>query len=231
MEEKGSLFIVATPIGNLADMTFRAVEILKKADTIVCEDTRTTKRLLDHYGIETETISFYRKSSGRGAMKPVPRVAEIIAGISSGKDAAFVSDAGTPGISDPGNRLVEAAAAEGIAVIPIPGASSLTALASVSGIDLQKFLFLGFPPHKKGRETFFKEIAGSECPVIYLESPHRLIRNLELLKSLAPEKRIILGRELTKLFEEIVRGEVGTVLDYFLENNDKVKGEIAVIAY
>jgi len=227
----GILYIVATPIGNLGDITFRAVETLKKADLIVCEDTRTTKRLLDQYGISTPTISFYKKVFGGGGVKPQPKTEEIIRELKSGKNVAFVSDAGTPGISDPGNQLVESAIAENICAIPVPGASSITSLISVSGIDMQKFVFMGFPPHKKGRETFFKEVVALSYPAIYLESPHRLVKNLELLKSLAPEKNVVLGRELTKMFEEIVRGDVDCVLNYFLENSDKVKGEIVIIVY
>lgn len=225
----GILYIVATPIGNLEDITFRSVRALKEADLIFCEDTRVTKKLLDHYKITAETRSFY----GRGSKtrKPEPNLEYIISELKSGKNIAFVTDAGTPGISDPGNRLVAKAVEEGIAVIPIPGVSALTTLASISGIDLSKFVFLGFPPHKKGRETYFKEITILKYPVIYYESPHRLIKNLELLKNLSPDKNVILGRELTKMFEEVVRGTVFEVLDYFLDNKDKVRGEIVVIVY
>lgn len=229
----GTLYIVATPIGNLGDITYRAVETLKKADLVVCEDTRVTKKLLDKYGINTSInssiLSFYGR--GSGGRKPMPRTEQVIVELKSGKNAAFVTDAGTPGISDPGNQLVSAALQNGICVIPIPGVSSLTALASVAGIDLGRFVFFGFPPHKKGRETFFKEVAAFVFPVVYFESPHRLVKNLELLKALAPEKNIILGRELTKMFEEIVRGNVSEVLEYFQKNPKKVKGEIAVIVF
>ncbi|OGI29275.1 MAG: 16S rRNA (cytidine(1402)-2'-O)-methyltransferase [Candidatus Moranbacteria bacterium RIFOXYA12_FULL_44_15] len=226
----GTLYIVATPIGNLSDITFRAVEVLKQADLVVCEDTRVSRRLLNHYEINTSLASFYKSGHG-GSVKPVPKVDYIVEELKSGKNIAFITDAGTPGISDPGNLLVEAAVREGICVIPIPGASALTALASVSGIDLAQFVFLGFPPHKKGRETFFKKLIAHDMPVIYYESPHRLIKNLELLKTLAPKKNIILGRELTKMFEEIVRGTVGEVLEYFNSNPGKIKGEIAIIVY
>jgi 16S rRNA (cytidine1402-2'-O)-methyltransferase len=229
----GILYIVATPIGNLGDITYRAVETLQKVDLIVCEDTRTTKRLLDNYRINSVIKSFYGR--GTDARKPIPKTDFFVEELKSGKDLAFVTDAGTPGISDPGNQLVEAAVKNGIAVIPIPGASSLTTLISVAGIDLTHFVLLGFPPHKKGRETFFKNavrvIGEFGAPAIYFESPHRLIKNLELLKTLAPEKNIILGRELTKLFEEIVRGNVSETLEYFGNNPGKVKGEIVVIAY
>ncbi|HPN96637.1 MAG TPA: 16S rRNA (cytidine(1402)-2'-O)-methyltransferase [Candidatus Moranbacteria bacterium] len=226
----GILYIVATPIGNLEDITFRAVRTMKEVDLIVCEDTRVTKKILDHYVIAQETRSFYN-ISGKGNRKPEPRLDYVISELKNGKSVAFVTDAGTPGISDPGNRLVEKAIENGITVIPIPGASALTTLASVSGIDLSGFVFLGFPPHKKGRETFFKRVMAFECPVIYYESPHRLVKNLELLKSLSPEKNIILGRELTKMFEEIIRGKAEEVLRYFEENKDKVKGEIAIIIH
>jgi 16S rRNA (cytidine1402-2'-O)-methyltransferase len=227
----GILYIVATPIGNLEDITFRAVKTFTEVDLVVCEDTRVTKRILDHYFIKTKIIPFYKFQRKNGARKPDPNFETIIRDILEGRSIAFVTDAGTPGISDPGNRLVSKAVESGIAVIPIPGASALTTLASISGIDLSRFMFLGFPPHKKGRETFFKEVAIFQCPVIYYESPHRLIKNLELLMSLAPDKNIILGRELTKMFEEVVRGTVSEVLDYFKDNKDKARGEIVVIVY
>jgi len=226
----GILYIVATPIGNLEDITMRAVRTLKEADLIFCEDTRTTKKLLDHYKIVAETRSFY-KSGKRGDRKPEPNFDYVLEELKNGKNIAFVTDAGTPGISDPGNRLVSKIVENGIAVIPIPGASALTTLASISGIDLTKFVFLGFPPHKKGRETFFKEVAILKYPVIYYESPHRLIKNLELMQKLDIQKNIILGRELTKMFGEVVRGSVSEVLDYFEDNKDKARGEIAVIIF
>lgn len=227
--DTGTLYIVATPIGNLEDITYRAVKILKEVDLIFCEDTRVTKKLLDHYKIAAETRSFYGR--GTGARKPEPKFEYVLSELESGKNVAFVTDAGTPGISDPGNRLVEKAIEKNICVISVPGASALTTLASVSGIDLSNFVFLGFPPHKKGRETFFKEVVVSKYPVIYYESPHRLIKNLELLQSLSSEKNVILGRELTKMFEEIVRGNIEEVLGYFEENKDKVRGEIVIIVY
>jgi len=226
----GTLYIVATPIGNLEDITYRAVRVLKEVDLIFCEDTRVTKKLLDRYEIKAETRSFYK--SGRSkTTKPEPNYEYIISELVAGRNIAFVTDAGTPGISDPGNQLVEKTIENNIPVIPVPGASALTTLASVSGIDLTRFVFLGFPPHKKGRETYFKELIEFKYPVMYYESPYRLIKNLELLQSLAPDKKIILGRELTKMFEEIVRGKVEEVLKYFSENEDKVRGEFVIIVY
>lgn len=229
--DKNALYIVATPIGNLADMTFRAVEVLKKVDLIVCEDTRNSRKLLDHYEIKTPTMSFYQNIRKGGATKPVPKLDLIIHELKNGKNVALITDAGTPGISDPGNQLVASAVENDIVIVPIPGASTISAMISVAGIDLTQFVFLGFPPHKKGRETFFKKVVAFEIPVIYFESPHRVIKNLELLKSLSSEKKIILGRELTKMFEEIVRGNAQEVLEYFENNQDKIRGEFVVIIY
>lgn len=220
----GILYIVATPIGNLEDITLRALRILKEADFIACEDTRVARKLLSHYSIMTSMVSYFQHSK-------LSRAAEIIDRIRAGENAALITDAGTPGISDPGNKLVEEAIKNEIQVVAIPGPSALAALIGVAGIDLQKFTFLGFPPHKKGRETFFKKVAAADLPIIYYESPHRVIKNLELLGNLAPEKQIILGRELTKMFEEIVRGNTQEVLKYFQENEGKVKGEFVLIIH
>ena len=225
---KGILYIIATPIGNLEDITLRALRVLKEVDAVLCEDTRVTSKLLAKYEIKKPLISFHHHTKNDKSEKILDEILE-------GKDLALVTDAGTPGVSDPGNILVEMAVESGIQVVPIPGASALSALVSVAGIDMQKFVFLGFPPHKKGRETFFKEVAVSKYPVMYYESPHRVLKNLELLQSLCPEpspgKRVILGREISKLFEEIVRGDVSEILEYFKNNPGKVKGEFVIIAY
>jgi len=220
----GILYIVATPIGNLGDMTFRAIETLKNADLVACEDTRQTVILLNHYRIKKTLISYFQHSK-------ISKIEKLISELKDGKKIALVTDAGTPGISDPGNKLVYEAVKNNIKVVPIPGAAALTALASVSGIDLSRFIFLGFPPHKKGRETFFKEISALKYPAIYYESPYRVIKNLELLEKFAPNKNIILGRELTKMFEEIVRGTTEEVLKYFMDNPSKIKGEFVIIIY
>lgn len=224
METLGTLFIVATPIGNLGDITLRALETLKGVDAVLSEDTRVTGKLLMHFEIKKSLISCHEHTDER-------KLADIVARLVAGESFAFVSDAGTPGLSDPGNKLVSLAVAAGVVVVPIPGVSALAALVSVAGIDMREFMFLGFPPHKKGRETFFKQVAASEMPVMYYESVHRVVKNLELLASLAPEKQIIIGRELTKMFEEIRRGTVGEILAYYQENASKVKGEFVVIAY
>jgi len=233
--DNGTLYIVATPIGNLEDITLRALRILKEVDLVACEDTRVTSKLLSHYSISKPLVSLHQHS-GKGQFE------KIISELKNGKNVAYASDAGTPGVSDPGNKLVETATLEEIPVVPIPGASALTALVSVAGIDMQSFVFLGFPPHKKGRETFFKKIAAEELPVVYYDSPHRVIKNLELLEKIAVEtprrgvstrgeKQIIIGRELTKMFEEIVRGSIQDATKYFELHPEKMKGEFAVIVY
>lgn len=219
--EKGILYIVATPIGNLGDITLRALETLKSVDLIVCEDTRVTKRLLDRYKIITHTLSYHQHTKNK-------RTEEIINRLKNGENVALVTDAGTPGVSDPGNILVKEAIENELMVSPIPGATALSALISVAGIDMQKFVFLGFPPHKKGRQTFFNEALGFNLPVVYYESPHRFIKNMELLRELGIEKNIIVGRELTKIFEEIIRGNVNEIIEYF-SRKERIKGELVVI--
>ena len=224
MQQPGTLFSVATPIGNLSDITLRALETLKSVDAVLCEDTRVSGNLLKHFGIQKPTLSCHEHTDER-------KLAQIIARLQQGESFAFVSDAGTPGLSDPGNRLVELAIGAGVSVIPIPGVSALGAIVSVAGIDMREFLFKGFPPHKKGRQTFFTALAASEVPIVYYESPHRVLKNLDLLATLAPDMRVVLGRELTKMFEEIIRGNVGEALAYFTAHPEKVKGEFTIIAY
>jgi 16S rRNA (cytidine1402-2'-O)-methyltransferase len=219
-----TLFIVATPIGNLGDITLRALETLKTVDLILCEDTRVTKKLLFHYEITKSLSSFHEHSDARKRECLIER-------LEKGENMALVTDAGTPGLSDPGNVLVEDALKANIKVVPIPGVSALTALVSVAGIDMREFVFLGFPPHKKGRQTFFRGVGESIMPAMYYESPHRVLKNLDLLLELAPDKHIILGRELTKMFEEIVRGTIEEVKMYFDTNPGKVKGEFSIIVY
>lgn len=218
----GTLYVVTTPIGNLEDITLRALRILKEVDRIACEDTRVTKKLLFHYGIQ-KPLLVYHQHSGRLAYD------RILTIIEQGEDVAIVTDAGTPGISDPGNELVGRALAEGFSVVPIPGVTALTTLASVSGIDMQQFLFLGFPPHKKGRKTFFDRVAISEVPVVYYDSSHRVVKNLLLLQEKQSNGEVVVGRELTKKFEEIVRGDIAEVSAYFSDHPEKVKGEFTVI--
>lgn len=220
----GTLYIVATPIGNLGDITLRALETLKIADAILCEDTRVTSKLLAHYAIKKPLVSCHEHTDER-------KLLQIIERLQKGESFAFVSDAGTPGLSDPGNRLVELALAAEVSVVPIPGVSALATIVSVAGINMQEFVFRGFPPHKKGRETFFKAVAGSDVPVIYYESPHRVMKNLELLKKFAPNMNVIIGRELTKMFEEVIRGGIADAIIYFTKHPEKVKGEFVIIVY
>jgi len=220
----GTLYIVATPIGNLGDMTLRAIETLQAVDVVLSEDTRVTGNLLRHFEIKKPLVSFHEHTEEEKASKLIERMR-------AGENMALVTDAGTPGISDPGNVLVALAARSEIKIVPIPGASAVGAIVSVAGIDMREFLFLGFPPHKKGRQTFFQKVAESEWPVIYYESPHRVIKNLELLMELAPQKNLVLGRELTKIFEEVVRGSVGEVKVYLESKPGKMKGEFTIVAY
>ncbi len=222
---EGTLFVVATPIGNLEDITLRALRVLREADLIVCEDTRVVKKLLFKYEIEGQALLAISQHA------PEEKVQRIMAALNEGKNVALVSDAGTPGLSDPGNEIVAEAAKLGFLVSPIPGASALAAIVSVAGINLQEFLFKGFPPHKKGRQTYFTQVAQSTIPVIYYDSPHRVLKNLELLQELNSEKKVIIGRELTKMFEEIMRGSTEEVLKYFHSHPEKVKGEFVVVVY
>lgn len=224
MNNLGILYIVATPIGNLGDMTLRALETLQTVDTVLSEDTRVTGHLLRHFEIRKPLVSFHEHTDQDKAGK-------LIARMQAGENMALVTDAGTPGISDPGNVLVALAADAGVRVVPIPGANALGAIVSVAGIDMREFMFLGFPPHKKGRQTFFQKVADSVLPVIYYESPHRVIKNLELLAELAPNKKLVLGRELTKMFEEVVRGTVGEVKTYLESKAGKMKGEFVIVVY
>ena len=224
MNKFGTLYIVATPIGNLEDITLRAISTLKQVSIIACEDTRVTKKLLLHYNIQKPLVSYHQHSR-------MQKVEYLLQELKKGKNIALVTDAGTPGISDPGNKLVSEVIKENINIVPIPGPSALGTLISIAGIDLQKFSFFGFPPHKKGRQTFFKEVVSQKYPVIYYDSSHRIQKNLELLESLQKDTQLIVGRELTKIFEEVIRGTVSEVLEYLRQDAVKQKGEFVVIVY
>lgn len=244
-----TLYIVATPIGNLEDITSRALRILKEVDLILCEDTRVTKKLLDRYGIRTSTLSYHQHSKlqkidyilelfKKG--KPSTR-ANLGVGlvphrnkVSGAGNLALVSDAGTPGISDPGNKLISEIVekVETVEIVPIPGASAVTAAASISGFPMDKFLFLGFPPTKRKRKKFFDEVVNSKYPVIFYESPYRIIKTLnELRNTMNNEQRtmnnIVVCRELTKKFETIYRGKIDEVVEKI--EKDKIKGEFVII--
>lgn len=217
-----NLYLVATPIGNLADITLRAKNILAEVDFILAEDTRVTKKLLDHYGIPTKTLTWHQHSSEHDWQK-------IKSLLESGSDIALVTDAGTPGVSDPGGQLVAKVTQElaEVKIIPIPGASSLTAIMSVAGVALDDFLFLGFLPHKKGRQTLLAEIKESKRPVIFFESVHRILKALESLSDC--EKKLIIGRELTKTFETIYRGQAKDILEILQKDKSQLKGEFVII--
>jgi len=219
-------YVVATPIGNLGDITFRAVETLKSVDLILCEDTRDTKRLLDKYAINTKTMSYHAQSK-------FSKIETILEMLKEGKNLALVSDAGTPGISDPGAMLVskikESFDSTEVQVIPIPGASAVIAALSASGLPTHEFTFLGFLPHKKGRETLFKEIAVTERTVVFYESPHRILKTLESLMKFCPNKKVCIARELTKIYEEFKTGTAEEVLEYLTKTPEKQKGEFTVL--
>src|SRR3989338_1160655 len=202
-----TLSIIATPIGNLEDITLRALKALATADIILCEDTRVTKKLLDRHGIKKQTLSHHAHSK-------LSRVWEIVDYLKKGRNLALVSDAGTPGISDPGSELVKKIRQEleneirtgKVKIETIPGPSALTSALSVAGVPCADFTFLGFLPHKKGRETLFKEIATSTRTVVFYESPHRILKTLASLEEhLAIDSRqVTICRELTKVFEEVI---------------------------
>jgi 16S rRNA (cytidine1402-2'-O)-methyltransferase len=216
-----NLYIVATPIGNLNDITLRAVNTLKSVDLILSEDTRVTRKLLEHYQIKTKTISYHQHSK-------LHKINYIIDLLKQGSNIALVSDAGVPGVADPGNKLVELVVKElgsQVNIVPIPGCSAIMAAASVSGFKMDKFLFLGFPPAKKKRSKFFQEIADSKYPVVFYESPYKIIKTLESLVFLKQE--IVVCRELTKKFETIYRGSVEEAIEVL--KKDAIKGEFTVI--
>jgi 16S rRNA (cytidine1402-2'-O)-methyltransferase len=191
---------------------------------ILCEDTRVTRNLLERYQIKTPTMSYHAQSK-------ISKAEKIIELINEGKNLALVSDAGTPTISDPGSLLVSQikSACPLVEIIVIPGPSAIISALSISGVSVAEFTFLGFLPHKKGRETLFKEIASSLRLMAFYESPHRIMKTLESLKKFAPEKKVIIARELTKIYEQIVSGTPEEIQKYFNDNPDKVRGEFVVM--
>jgi 16S rRNA (cytidine1402-2'-O)-methyltransferase len=219
-------YVIATPIGNMEDISFRAVRILSEVDLILCEDTRETKKLLQKYNINKMTMSYHAQSK----LAKTDKIFELI---ESGKNLALVSDAGTPTISDPGAMLIslikEKFTDEQVQVVPIPGATAIIAALSASGLPTHEFVFLGFLPHKKGRETLFKEIANAKRTMIFYESPHRILKTLESLIKFCPDKKVCIARELTKVYEEFKRGTASELLEYLIKNPIKQKGEFTVL--
>ena len=217
-------YVVATPIGNMKDITLRALQTLKEVDLILCEDTRETGKILAKYQIKKPTMSYHAQSK----LAKTDKIFELL---KEDKNLALVSDAGTPGISDPGAMLISKIKEElpEVTVVPIPGATALITALSASGLPTHEFTFLGFLPHKKGRETLFKEIAESKRTMVFYESPHRILKTLEALEKFCPDKKVCLARELTKMFEEIKTDSAKNLLDYLTKNPVKQKGEFTVL--
>ena len=217
------LYLVTTPIGNLEDITLRAIRVLKQADLIACEDTRQTQKLLNHYGIDTPTISYHEHNEAA-------RAAELVEKLAQGSRIAVVTDAGTPGISDPGFRLVSLAIERGLPVVPIPGAAAFVAALVASGLHSEAFCFRGFlPPKSAGRRRKIEEARNSTQTEIFYEAPHRVLATLEdVLAVLGPHRRIVVARELTKIHEEFLRGTAAQVLDV-VKSRGEIKGEIVLM--
>lgn len=218
----GKLYIVATPIGNLEDISGRALRTLREADRIACEDTRHTRRLLDYYGIDKPLISFHEHNER-------DRSEELLDRIRSGESIALVSDAGTPLVSDPGYRLVEAAAHTGVTVVPIPGPSAVITALAASGLTTDSFYFGGFLPSKPGqRKRQLEAVSELNCVVIFYEAPHRLVESLRDIAALFGDREVVIARELTKIHEEFVRGSAEEVAAVF-HARESVKGEVTIL--
>ncbi len=217
-----ALYLVATPIGNLEDITYRAVRILGEVDLIACEDTRQTRKLLDHYSIGKPTISYHEHNEAE-------RTADLIARLRDGAVIALVSDAGMPLISDPGYRLVRAAIESGIPVHPVPGPSAAIAALSASGLPTDSFRFCGFPPAKSGqRLKAFELLAEDPTTLVFYEAPHRILETLEVVEQTMYARPVVVARELTKIHEEFLRGTAAEVRAQ-LAARDAVKGEITLL--
>lgn len=216
----GKLYITATPIGNFQDMTLRALEVLKQVDFVLCEDTRTTGNLLKHFDIKKELVSFNARMEEK-------KINFVICRVKSGDSAALLSDAGTPAISDPGVRLVNAAHKNEIEVIGIPGANAAILALSIAGLPTDSFVFEGFLPQKKGRQKLLKKLTDEERTIVLYESMYRIEKLLNELNALMPNRIIAIGRELTKKFEEVWRGYPNVILESLSEH--KLKGEFVVI--
>jgi 16S rRNA (cytidine1402-2'-O)-methyltransferase len=218
-----ALYVVATPIGNLEDITFRAVRVLKEVEVIACEDTRQTQKLLNHYGITTRTISYHEHNE-------MTRAAELVKEMQEGASVALVADAGMPGISDPGYRLISLAIRHHLAVVPVPGASAFLAALVASGLPSDSFRFSGFLPAKRGeRRQTLEGIKRSACTQVFYEAPHRIVEALaDVVEVLGHDRRVVIAREVTKLHEEFLRGGAGELFE-ILKARDGVKGEITLL--
>ncbi|MFA5832814.1 MAG: 16S rRNA (cytidine(1402)-2'-O)-methyltransferase [Bacteroidota bacterium] len=218
--QHGTLYVVPTPIGNLEDITLRALNVLKGVDVIAAEDTRMTKFLLDHYGIEKPLLSFYSHNEQ-------VRVPQIIQRLKNGDSVALVSDAGTPGISDPAHSIITASIENNITIIPLPGATAFVPALIASGFSTHEFVFEGFLPHKKGRKTKLERLSKEERTIILYESVHRVEKTLRELLQYFGDRNIVVVRELTKIFEEITRGPISVVLEQYTSKT--LKGEFVFV--
>jgi 16S rRNA (cytidine1402-2'-O)-methyltransferase len=220
-QQSGILYICGTPIGNLEDITLRCLAILKEVDLIAAEDTRHTKILLNHYQIRKPSTSYHKYSKEK-------KIEYILQLLKEGKKIALLSDAGMPGICDPGYEIINKAIENNINIIPIPGVSALTTALVVSGFAMQRFIFEGFIPRKKReKERFFLNLKDEERTIVFYETPHRIKDTLLVIKEIIGDRRIVIARELTKKFEEIIRGNLSSVIDTL--SSKEVKGEITVV--
>ncbi|MBN2407671.1 MAG: 16S rRNA (cytidine(1402)-2'-O)-methyltransferase [Elusimicrobia bacterium] len=221
-KSKGKLYVVATPIGNLGDITLRAIEVLKTVSLIICEDTRTTRKLLNHYGIRRRVCSYYSPRETVQAIKYLDMLNE-------GRDIAVISESGTPCISDPGLEIVKGAYERGITVIPVPGPSAFVTALSASGISAREVFFSGFIPRKKEeRKKYLAKHLGKDYTFVFYDSKYRIKDTIGYIKDISPDVNICIGRELTKKFEECIRGTAGEI-ETKVSGNDNIKGEFVVI--
>ena len=219
----GTLYLVATPIGNLEDLTHRATRILREVSLIACEDTRHTRKLLNHYGIKTKTVSYHEHNERDQAAK-------LIELIKTGVDVAVVSDAGTPGISDPGFRIVSQALAENISVVPLPGPTALISALVASGLPSDEFFFGGFLPSRAtARRKRLEELADVKTTLVFYEAPHRIVETLKEALEILGEREAVVARELTKLHEEILRGRLSELASQFEDDKQEPRGEMVLI--
>jgi 16S rRNA (cytidine1402-2'-O)-methyltransferase len=218
--QPGALYVVSTPIGNLEDITLRAIAILRSVDLVAAEDTRKTKFLLDHLGIQKPLVSYYSQVEAR-------RTPALLTQLAQGKSVAIVTDAGTPGISDPASVLIRGALEKGIGVIPVPGPSALLAALVVSGLQMDRFVFEGFLPVKKGRKSKWEQLRSEDRTIIIYESPFRILKTLEEILQYLGDRPVAVARELTKKFEEVARGNASAVLESL--KRKPPKGEYVVV--